>query len=115
MRIRVLGCHHTETKNNRLSTLLIDDHIALDAGAITSTLSTEEQANLTDVVITHHHFDHTRDLLTLALGGFESGQTISVFGTRHPSAWGNSKKEAEQRAALNALQALEIVSEGEPD
>ena len=40
---------------------------------------------------------------------------VTVLGTRHPSAWGNSKKEAEQKAALNALQALEIVSEGEPD
>lgn len=40
---------------------------------------------------------------------------VTVFGTRHPSAWGNSKKEAEQKAALKALQALELVSEGELD
>jgi len=82
MKFRVLGCHHTETKNTRLSTLLVNDHIALDAGAITTTLTTEEQANVTDVVITHHHYDHTRDLLTLALGGFESGHTVSVHSTQ---------------------------------
>ncbi len=40
---------------------------------------------------------------------------VSVFGKRHPSAWGNSKKEAEQKAALKALQAMQIVGEGEPD
>lgn len=82
MNIRVLGCHHTETQSSRLSTLLIDDHIALDAGAITTTLTIAEQAKVTDVVITHHHYDHTRDLLTLALGGANSGQTVSVHSTQ---------------------------------
>jgi ribonuclease BN (tRNA processing enzyme) len=81
MKIRVLGCHHTETADTRLSSLLIDDHVALDAGALTSTLSMEEQARVTTVLITHHHYDHVRDLLTLALGRYESGDTVSVFST----------------------------------
>ena len=41
---------------------------------------------------------------------------VDFEGTRHPSAWGGSKKEAEQSAALNALTRLgiaDIDSEGE--
>jgi len=79
MRIQVLGCHHTETATTRLSTLLVNQELALDAGAITSTLTSKEQHRIKAVLITHHHYDHVRDLLTLALGGYESGMTISVF------------------------------------
>ena len=79
MRIQVLGCHHTETATARLSALLVNEELALDAGAITSTLTSEEQLRIRAVLISHHHFDHVRDLLSLALGGYDSGMTISVF------------------------------------
>ena len=81
MQIRLLGCHHTETATSRLSALLVGHEVALDAGAITSTLTSEEQQRIRAVLVTHHHFDHVRDLLTLALGGYESGTTISVFSS----------------------------------
>ena len=38
---------------------------------------------------------------------------VSINGRRFPSAWGSSKKEAEQRAALRALQELRLTDEGE--
>ena len=38
---------------------------------------------------------------------------MSINGRRFPSAWGSSKKEAEQRAALRALQELRLTDEGE--
>ena len=35
-----------------------------------------------------------------------------VINQRHfPSAWGNNKKEAEQKAALNALIELEVIKD----
>ena len=40
---------------------------------------------------------------------------VTVFGKRYPSAWGTSKKEAEQKAALNALQELQILSSANQD
>ena len=36
---------------------------------------------------------------------------VTVFDKRYPSAWGNSKKEAEQQAAYNALKELQILPE----
>lgn len=81
MQIRFLGCHHTETSKTRLSSLLVDGVLALDAGAITSTLTSEEQSQIEVVLITHHHYDHVRDLPTLALGGYGTGVTLPIFGT----------------------------------
>ncbi len=79
MHLRILGCHHTETVKTRLSSILIDGDVVIAAGAITSTLSAEEQNRIKAVLITHCHYDHVRDLPTLALGGFETGATLPVY------------------------------------
>jgi ribonuclease BN (tRNA processing enzyme) len=79
MHLRFLGCHHTETVRTRLSSILVNGDVVLDAGAITSTLSAEEQNRIKAVLITHRHYDHIRDLPTLALAGFETGATIQVY------------------------------------
>ena len=52
-----------------------------DAGAITSTLTADEQAKIDAVFITHHHLDHIRDIPTLALGGFGSGKELRVYAS----------------------------------
>ncbi len=38
---------------------------------------------------------------------------VEVAGRRFESAWGPNKKQAEQQAALNALQALGVITEGD--
>ena len=81
MQIRFLGCHHTETSNPRLSSLLADKELVIDTGAIASTLTAEEQSQIKAVLLTHRHLDHVRDVPTLALNGFGSGVTLPVFGT----------------------------------
>ncbi|MFB3097991.1 MAG: MBL fold metallo-hydrolase [Dehalococcoidia bacterium] len=81
MQIRFLGCHHTETSNTRLSSLLVDKELVIDAGAITSTLTAEEQSQIKAVLLTHQHLDHVRDVPTLALNGRDSGNTLPVFAT----------------------------------
>ncbi len=81
MQIRFLGCHHTETSSTRLSSLLVDKELVIDAGAITSTLTVEEQSQIKAVLLTHQHLDHIRDVPTLALNGFGSGETLPVFAT----------------------------------
>ena len=82
MLIRFLGCHNTETATTRLSSLLVDNVLALDAGAITSMLTSEEQSQIRAVLITHRHYDHIRDLPTLALGGYGTGVTLPIFSTQ---------------------------------
>lgn len=66
MELRILGCHGGETPKHRTSSFLLDDTLAIDAGAITSMLSLEEQHRVETVLVSHAHLDHVRDLATLA-------------------------------------------------
>lgn len=66
MQLRVLGCHGGETPRHRTSSFLLDGVIAIDAGAVTSQLSLGEQSALGAVVVSHAHFDHVKDLATIA-------------------------------------------------
>jgi len=79
--IRILGAHSSELPGSRLASLLIDDTLLIDAGGVTSALSLPEQEKIRTVLLTHHHFDHTRDLITLAANAanYWQGQ-ISVCG-----------------------------------
>jgi ribonuclease BN (tRNA processing enzyme) len=66
VKIQILGAHLAEQKGARLTSLLIDGVLVVDAGGLTSALSLPEQKKIKTVLLTHHHFDHTRDLVTLA-------------------------------------------------
>ena len=66
MQVRILGAHCIEAQGLRMSSILIDDILALDAGGLTAGLSQLEQEKIRAVFLTHHHFDHSRDLITLA-------------------------------------------------
>ncbi len=66
MELRILGCHGGETPRHRTTSFLVDDRLALDAGALTSQLELDEQMQLGAVLVTHAHLDHVRDLATVA-------------------------------------------------
>ncbi|MFQ5873691.1 MAG: MBL fold metallo-hydrolase [Dehalococcoidia bacterium] len=79
MHVRVLGAHQLESKESRLTSLLVDGVLAIDAGSLSSTLTIPEQEEIGAVLITHHHFDHTRDLLTLGIN--TDSHTTDVYST----------------------------------
>lgn len=79
MKIRFLGAHMFESKDTRFSCVLIDEIMAIDAGALTSALSFKEQERIEHVLLTHGHYDHIRDLPPLALRN--EHRTINVFAT----------------------------------
>ncbi|MGF1469410.1 MAG: MBL fold metallo-hydrolase [Sandaracinaceae bacterium] len=66
MELRVLGCHGGETPKHKTSSFLLDGRLAIDAGAITSMLTLEEQKKVEAVLVSHAHLDHIKDLATLA-------------------------------------------------
>jgi phosphoribosyl 1,2-cyclic phosphodiesterase len=82
--IQILGAHQLELKGARLTSLLIDGILAIDAGGLTSVLSLPEQKKVKTVLLTHHHFDHTRDLVTLAANAayYWQGQ-LKVYALRY--------------------------------
>jgi 3',5'-cyclic-nucleotide phosphodiesterase len=66
MELRVIGCHGGETPKHRTSSFVLDDRLAIDAGALTSGLDLKAQARLAACVVSHAHLDHIRDLATIA-------------------------------------------------
>jgi phosphoribosyl 1,2-cyclic phosphodiesterase len=82
--IQILGAHQLELKGSRLTSILIDGTLVVDAGGLTSALSLPEQKKITTVLLTHHHFDHTRDLVTLAANAayYWQGQ-LRVYALRY--------------------------------
>lgn len=66
MKLEILGCHGGELPNCKTTCFLVNDDLALDAGALTSTLSLERLTKLEHIVVSHSHFDHVKDLPLLA-------------------------------------------------
>ena len=58
MKLRVLGCFGGSVKGRHLSCFLLNDNIAIDAGALTQTLTLEEQVAVRHIIISHSHLDH---------------------------------------------------------
>jgi len=81
--IQILGAHQLESKGTRLTSLLIDGTLAIDAGGLTSALSLPEQEKIKTVLLTHHHFDHSRDLVTLAANTGYRQEQLVVYGLRY--------------------------------
>ncbi len=79
MQIKILGAHNTGSKNSRLSGVLIDGVIALDAGSLATTLSFEEQLSLQAVLVTHQHYDHVRDLPALGMTLYLNQASLDVY------------------------------------
>ncbi|MFC1956826.1 MBL fold metallo-hydrolase [Chloroflexota bacterium] len=81
MNIKTLGAHNCESRNTKLTTLLIDDIIAIDAGALTSSLTFPAQRKLRAVLLTHQHYDHIKDIPTIAFNSAMAGTTINIYST----------------------------------
>ena len=79
MEVRILGAHSGEVKGKRMVSLLIDGVLALDAGGLTSSLSMSEQQKIRAVLLTHHHFDHCRDLVTLGANGATFSSPVDIY------------------------------------
>jgi len=82
--IQILGAHLAELRGARLTSLLVDGALAIDAGGLTSALSLAEQQKVETILLTHHHFDHTRDLVTLAANaGYYWRKQLMVYAPQY--------------------------------
>lgn len=62
MKIEVLGGYGGESLGYRMTCLLINDTIALDAGSLSQALPIERQVKIHSVLLTHSHVDHTSSI-----------------------------------------------------
>lgn len=66
MKIKILGCYGAEFPGYKTMGLLINDSVLVDAGSVTSSLSIEKQQEISNILVTHSHLDHIKDILFLA-------------------------------------------------
>ena len=79
MNIRVLGAYNCTSVSSRLISLLIDDVVAVDAGAIASGLSFEAQQKIKAILLTHQHYDHVRDIPAIAMNLWLRGTQVTIY------------------------------------
>lgn len=80
MEVRILGAHQTEMGEARPTSLLIDGRLAIDAGSLCAALTLTEQLGLKAVLVTHHHYDHVKDLPMIGLNLAYLG-CLDVYGS----------------------------------
>ena len=83
MKIRVLGCDGGQLPGFSPVSFFINNELILDAGTITSALSLKEQHKIQNILITHGHLDHIKDICFLGENLFLSGsyETIPIYSS----------------------------------
>jgi len=77
--LRFLGTHHSESKDTRLASFLIDDIIAVDAGSLASELTFLEQENIKAILLSHEHYDHIKGVPSFIFSNLN--HTTNVYAT----------------------------------
>ena len=62
MKIEVIGGFGGEALGHRMTCLVINDRIALDAGSLSQGLPLERQVEIDAILLSHSHMDHTNSL-----------------------------------------------------
>jgi len=62
MKIEVLGSYGGQSEGCRMTCLVIDGAVALDAGSLSQVLPVERQQQVQSIVLSHSHMDHTTSL-----------------------------------------------------
>ncbi len=81
MKVRVLGASGGCAPGCFPTSFLVDGRLAVDAGAVATQLSLEEQFRVTDVLITHSHLDHVRDLPLMLINGDRTKSPLRILST----------------------------------
>ncbi|MFC1905424.1 MBL fold metallo-hydrolase [Chloroflexota bacterium] len=81
MHIHILGAHNSETKYTKFISFLIDKTLVIDAGGLTSSLSIEEQNKIKAILLTHKHYDHIRDIPSIAINLFHQVTSTNIYST----------------------------------
>lgn len=82
MILRVLGAHGGESRTQHSTGFLLDGRLAIDAGSLTSRLTLGELKRVEQVLLTHSHFDHIKDIPFLVdIMVSEPGFTVDLHGS----------------------------------
>jgi ribonuclease BN (tRNA processing enzyme) len=62
MEIEVLGSYGGQSEGRRMTCLVVEGTVALDAGSLSQVLPIERQQRVQSIVLSHSHMDHTTSL-----------------------------------------------------
>ena len=80
MKIEVIGGYGGESLGHRMTCLLINDTIALDAGSLSQALPIERQMQVDSILLTHSHMDHTSSIPFFVENVFSRRQrTVDIY------------------------------------
>ena len=79
MNIQFLGAHNVESRDTRPACILVDNTIAIDAGGLTSSLSFNQQLEIKALLITHHHYDHIKDIPMLSMTFYINNGQLRLY------------------------------------
>lgn len=82
MRIEVLGCYGGESYGSRMTSLLIEGGLALDAGSLAQALPVERQVAVHSILLSHSHMDHTNSIPFFIENVYGQGEgAIDIYGS----------------------------------
>jgi ribonuclease BN (tRNA processing enzyme) len=80
MKFKVLGCYGGNIPGHGMTSFLVNDSLALDAGWVSGALSLKEQVKVKDILISHSHLDHTCTLPFLIDNNFSApGFSLRIY------------------------------------
>jgi cAMP phosphodiesterase len=80
MKLKVLGCYGGNIPGHGMTSLLINETVALDAGWVSGALSLKQQVKVKDILISHSHLDHTCTLPFLIDNNFSApGFSLRIY------------------------------------
>lgn len=65
MIFKIAGCYGSELPGYHSAGFLVNGRLLLEAGTVTSVLTWEEQLGVTEVLVSHMHLDHVKELAFL--------------------------------------------------
>jgi len=82
VKIRVLGASGSEVKGRYLTGFLVDRTMLIDPGSATAILTLDEQAGIENILLSHGHLDHVRDIPFIADNLLISGvgRSLTLWG-----------------------------------
>jgi 3',5'-cyclic-nucleotide phosphodiesterase len=81
VKLKALGCYGGNIPGHGMTSFLVNDTLALDAGWVSNALSLREQERVKDILISHAHLDHTCTLPFLIDNNFTSpGFALRIYG-----------------------------------
>jgi len=82
MQIEVLGAYGGESMDCRMTCLLINEKVALDAGSLSQAIPIERQKGVESILLTHSHMDHTSSLPFFTENVYSEGtKAIDIYGS----------------------------------